>query len=570
MYYFDDGTDPDVVLPPPQSPETAVEAPMPCLLAGEMAYPCVPQESPSITAAADGVLKSPLQRTSPLAPAHAGPVWVKISGFPHWPGIVSSLDEVPLPRFSEVNRAEIPGRQLVYTFGDHMYVWAPTSKIAAWDCPESRAFERRGSSNPIFLAALAEARETLASNSCAAELTAPCSGGCIASAGDCMRLPSAGDGESVSSDDHQLEAESEECGETILAHHRSRMKPPSRARMQTKRQARSTAQATAMTQWDVLQTRKWRPPASMYPEAIHAGLRSAARSRLQEIPNYNSHSVRADITDRKKLLPSDGEEKVDKSVAALLVAEIIPPCAAASLCGKSVSELQPEQVLFAIESAIGNLSPAGIVQSVNAFLRFWAWTVDNDIAFEKVSRVDVEQYLAFVHRNATGQPATSQDQPPDSVLLDVADQPTDQQSMEAISDDELDNTEEVILDQWKGYSAASAQRSLLARLQRHFKFPVPVAESKSPQVGQGARIPPPKRHATPPSPDVLRAVQTYAECDSTSEIMANIAASFLASALSARRARQLQHVFFFAEGEEVADVQTRKKDATEKADSRIF
>jgi hypothetical protein len=71
----------------------------------------------------------------------------------------------------------------------------------------------------------------------------------------------------------------------------------------------------------------------------------------------------------------------DKRVAALLVAEIIPACAAAQLCDKPLSALRPELVIFAIETAMGNLNPASITQSVNAFQKFWQWLEQHNIPF---------------------------------------------------------------------------------------------------------------------------------------------------------------------------------------------
>jgi hypothetical protein len=145
------------------------------------------------------------------------------------------------------------------------------------------------------------------------------------------------------------------------------------------------------------------------------------------------------------------------------------------------------------------------------------------------------------------------------VLLGVSAQHVAQQEGEVGSDDEKNDTA-TFLEQWTGYSAANDQRSLPARLERHFFVPVHALETKSPQVGQGAHIQPPKRHASPTSPDVLRAMQTFAKCASTTDIMANVGAAFLVSALGARRVRQLQHVFFSADEEEVAGARTKKKD----------
>ena len=543
-------------VPPPQSPpaETATGLLHDADRAAEKhPTPGLSPPPPAIAAERHTPVTSS-QQTSILAPDPSRLVWVKIPGFPQWPGLCASLEDVPLNKFHEVHKAQRPGCQLIYTLGDHMYVWAKSAQITTWACPHFETLVQKGSSKHVFQRAVNEARELTT------DLPSPSQA--------VTALPDASSSQSdlhtggadyqESDEGPELSEESSEFDEVPTEHERWRRSNAQGKRKLAKCRGQAARKKEATTQWDALQRRKWRPPAQMYAASLHNDLRAVARKRLEEAPNYAAHSVRSELTSQQKLLPSDGEERVDKRIAALLVAEIIPPCAAAQLCAKPLSELRPELVIFSIETAMGNLSPAGITQSVNAFLKFWQWLDQHDIPFEKVSRLDIERYLAHVHQMATGTPVFPQDQPSASVLLDVSTQHADQQEGEARSDDEEDDTA-AFLDQWTGYSAANAQRSLLARLEKHFFFPVHALEAKSPQVGQGARIQPPKRHATPTSPDVLRAVQTYAECASTPDIMANVAAAFLVSALGARRARQLQHVFFYAEGEEVAGARTKKE-----------
>jgi hypothetical protein len=155
------------------------------------------------------------------------------------------------------------------------------------------------------------------------------------------------------------------------------------------------------------------------------------------------------------------------------------------------------------------------------------------------------------------------DQPSANVLLGVSAQHVAQQEG---SDDEKDDIgRSTFLEQWTGYAAANDPRSLPARLERHFFVPVHALETKSPQIGQGARIQ--ARSGTLPRPRLMSCVQTFAKCASTTDIMANAGAAFPVSALGARRACQLQHVFFSADGEEVAGARTKKKDG--KASGRF-
>ena len=312
--------------------------------------------------------------------------------------------------------------------------------------------------------------------------------------------------------------------------------------------------------WQVLEGRKWRPPPAMYSSPLHAALREFARQELSETANFQSLHVRADLSEAKKVLPSDGEARVQKRVAVLMVAEIIPPAAISAMCAQPLEELTPERVTFAIQTSMGNLSPDGTIKAVYGFLKFWDCLRKTGRSFDKISHLDVSEYLSVVHGEATqgsgGSAGTGAE-----VLID-ADGSDDDVLPEDV--DEQDQLLETIDDVWRGYSAASGQRSLLVRLEKNFHFPMGSLQSKVPQVGQGARLTAPRRHAVAPSPLTFRAVQTYVERDDTDPIMANIGSSFLLSGVSTKRATQLQNICFYAENETVAAARVPKKDASGK------
>ena len=327
-----------------------------------------------------------------------------------------------------------------------------------------------------------------------------------------------------------------------------------------KRVRQATTPAHARNMWQALEGRKWRPPAAMYPSPLHTALREFARQELSETANFQSLHVRADLSEEKKVLPSDGEARVQKRVAVLMVAEIIPPAAISAMCAQPLEELTPERVTFAIQTSMGNLSPDGTIKAVYGFLKFWDWLRKTGRSFDRISHLDVSEYLSVVHGEAT-QGSSGSARPGSEVLIDADGSDNDVLQEDA---DEQDQLLETIDDVWQGYSAASGQRSLLVRLEKNFHFPMGAIESKVPQVGQGARLTAPRRHATAPSPLTFRAVQTYVERDDTGPIMATIGSSFMLSGVSTKCATQLQTISFYAENETVAAVRVPKKDASGK------
>jgi len=83
---------------------------------------------------------------------------VKIPGFPHWPAITTTIDDVPLPHLPGVKGARRSGdSQLVFTLGDRMYVWANPSALLAWNGARHQQFARSGARG--FKQALREAAE---------------------------------------------------------------------------------------------------------------------------------------------------------------------------------------------------------------------------------------------------------------------------------------------------------------------------------------------------------------------------------------------------------------------------
>ena len=88
------------------------------------------------------------------------------------------------------------------------------------------------------------------------------------------------------------------------------------SKRQTKRQLvgaarnqlrQATKPAHADNMWQALEQRKWRPPATMYSSELHVALRGQAQQELSTTANYQSLHVRADLSEAKKVLPSDGE-----------------------------------------------------------------------------------------------------------------------------------------------------------------------------------------------------------------------------------------------------------------------
>ena len=148
-------------VPPPQSPpaETATGLLHDADRAAEKhPTPGLSPPPPAIAAERHTPVTSS-QQTSILAPDPSRLVWVKIPGFPQWPGLCASLEDVPLNKFHEVHKAQRPGCQLIYTLGDHMYVWAKSAQITTWACPHFETLVQKGSSKHVFQRAVNEARE---------------------------------------------------------------------------------------------------------------------------------------------------------------------------------------------------------------------------------------------------------------------------------------------------------------------------------------------------------------------------------------------------------------------------
>jgi len=89
------------------------------------------------------------------------------------------------------------------------------------------------------------------------------------------------------------------------------------------------------------------------------------------------------------------------------VAEIIPPAAIAAMCARPLEELTPERVIFAIQTSMGNLSPDGTIKSVYGFLKFWDWLRKTGRSCDKISHLDVNEYLSMIHDEAAQQPGAS-------------------------------------------------------------------------------------------------------------------------------------------------------------------
>ena len=58
--------------------------------------------------------------------------WGGITGYRPWLCTVISLRQVPTARHAEVLRAHWAGHVLVFTFGDHLFYWAPPSCLHNW------------------------------------------------------------------------------------------------------------------------------------------------------------------------------------------------------------------------------------------------------------------------------------------------------------------------------------------------------------------------------------------------------------------------------------------------------
>ena len=61
---------------------------------------------------------------SVIDPEEGALKWVRIRGFRRWPCVVISFRQVPT--------AERPGHALEFTFGDHLFYWAPSTHLHNW------------------------------------------------------------------------------------------------------------------------------------------------------------------------------------------------------------------------------------------------------------------------------------------------------------------------------------------------------------------------------------------------------------------------------------------------------
>ena len=438
-------------------------------------------------------------------------------------------------------------------------MWAHQSVLLAWNCEQHQRFSRSGARG--FKQALHEAVEIFARPGLCPEDTTPLPAEqdsrldtakhappAVAVDDRAGSAPSASDAHDdefrpSESSSSEVDNSMDEDAETAYGYSSKRQTKRQLVGAARKQLRQATKPAHADNMWQALEQRKWRPPATMYSSELHVALRGQAQQELSTTANYQSLHVRADLSEAKKVLPSDGEARVQKRVAVLMVAEIIPPAAIAAMCARPLEELTPERVIFAIQTSMGNLSPDGTIKSVYGFLKFWDWLRKTGRSFDKISHLDVNEYLSMIHDEATQQPGASAGDGAD-ILIGVEMSDLDVLPEDA---DEHDPFLEKIEGEWRGHSAASGQRSLLVRLEKNSQFPIGAVQSRVPQVGQGARLTAPRRHATAPSPLAFRAVQTYVERDDTDPIMANIGWSFLLSGVSTKRAIQLQNISFYAE-----------------------
>ena len=69
---------------------------------------------------------------SVIDPEEGALKWVRIRGFRPWPCVVISFRQVPTASCGDVLRAERPGHALVFTFGNHLFYWAPRTHLNNW------------------------------------------------------------------------------------------------------------------------------------------------------------------------------------------------------------------------------------------------------------------------------------------------------------------------------------------------------------------------------------------------------------------------------------------------------
>ena len=91
--------------------------------------------------------------------------WIKIRGHRPWPGIVVSLAQVPAKLRADVMRAQVHSSKLMFTFGDHLWHWAPSQKLFDWKGTKHDEFmpQATGSQgSKLFRMALREAEAAYA------------------------------------------------------------------------------------------------------------------------------------------------------------------------------------------------------------------------------------------------------------------------------------------------------------------------------------------------------------------------------------------------------------------------
>ena len=312
----------------------------------------------------------------------------------------------------------------------------------------------------------------------------------------------------------------------------------SRARIRT---ARSVSQASAETMLDRAKRRKWRPPDALYGnDDSHVQRRKFAEQELAKMPWHKSAVGKKRLRDENKLLKSEGERLQEKRFAALLLCEIIPPEAAKLLGGGVIRA--PQFVLNDILTAIGNLSPGGIITCTDSFLRFEAWTRKYHYSLSSLTIWHAKQYLQYVHANAVSTPGTQQEI--DDGLADV--------QVDLDSDSDADDESDIVRHAAKGVHAARSQRANLVRLELNMEFPLHMTRAQVP-VWEGGPLPPVK-HAQPLDPWDMHKLGKYIEDPNTSEILANIAGSYYASAVAIARSKQMQHMSLENEGNDSASI----------------
>ena len=93
-------------------------------------------------------------------------VWVKIDGYPTWPCVLWTEKNLPVSTRESILKKKKEGSRLVYTLGDHMYMWAAPNRILDWNGSEHEKLVRTGSEKAktraiaeLFSLALREADE---------------------------------------------------------------------------------------------------------------------------------------------------------------------------------------------------------------------------------------------------------------------------------------------------------------------------------------------------------------------------------------------------------------------------